>query len=175
VSDQLLDIDIGLLILRYGRQRVIRALAALGEQSPEELEEQLRMAEQRRKSNRTKLKPSLLDLAAAASVQRPDISEPLRALAIGFENRTFLPELRDAQRFLDRANSSQKKLKSRAGAGPALIRALARLTREDLVRLAGVHDSAGESEFSLLARALMGSSAREQSDPNQPRMKPPAT
>jgi hypothetical protein len=172
MSDQLLEIDIRLLVLRYGRQRVIRALAGVGEQRPEELEQQLRATEQKRKSSRPRLKPSLVDLAAAETAQRPDISEPLRALAIGFETRTFLPELRDAQRFLDRANASQRKLKSRADAGPALIRTLARLRREDLLRLAAKDESAGESDFSLLARAIMGPSGIEQRNSNQPRIRP---
>src|SRR5438105_6786573 len=162
MSDQLLAIDIRLLILRYGRQRVIRALAQVGDQTPEYVEEQLRAAEQKRKSTRPK--PSLLALAAAESVQRPDISEPLRALAISFENRTFLPDLRAAQRFLDRANSSQKKLKSRAMAGPPLIRTLARLTREDLLRLAAEDKTDRESDFSLLARAIMDPSGKEPRD-----------
>jgi hypothetical protein len=43
-----------------------------------------------------------MDLVGVAAQERPEIAEPLRALAVGYENRTFLPQLRDVQRFLDR-------------------------------------------------------------------------
>jgi hypothetical protein len=60
------------------------------------------------------------------------------------------------QRFLDAAGSAVPKLKSRAAAAPILIRTLAKQTKEHLVRLAAAEDnSSGESDFSLLARAIM--------------------
>jgi hypothetical protein len=47
-------------------------------------------------------------------------------------------------------------LKSRAMAGPILIRAMARLPLEELRQLAAREGSGGDSDYSLLARAIMG-------------------
>lgn len=177
MNQGLLEFDIRLLILRYGRRRVLDALARLGDQTPEELDQQLRTLEKsgdrRRQTNRPK--PSALDLAASESRDRPDIAEPLRALAVSFQNRAFLPQLRDVQRFLDRAGSSHGKLTSRAAAAPVLIRMLAKLTRTDLLTLTETRSS-GESDYSLLARAIMGTAAAKPRDPtglSEPGGKPP--
>ncbi len=77
--------------------------------------------------------PTLPDLVAAQAAEHPEIAEPLRALFVGFENRTFLPQLCDVQRFLDRVGVAPGKLKSRTAAAPLLIRALGKL-RPDAAR-----------------------------------------
>ena len=97
-----------------------------------------------------------MELVASECSKRPDIAEPLRALALRFENRTFLPHMRDLRRFLDPDGSSSRKLRSRSAAAPELIRALAKLTREELLRLSAEDKSAGEDDYAILARAIMG-------------------
>ena len=160
MNDQLLEIDVRLLVLRYGRQRVLNVLARLSEQTMEQLEQQLRAIEQKPKAGRTKKsKQSLIDVVASEYRERPDIAEPLRAIAVRFENRVFLPNLRDVHRFLDRIGASQGTLKSRAVAGPVLIHELSKLPREELHRLAASDGSPRESDYSLLSRAIMGTPA----------------
>jgi hypothetical protein len=165
VKDQLLEIDVRLLLLRHGRQRVLDVLARLTDQTLEELEQQLRVSENKPKARKTKVsKAALVDIVASEYSERPDIAEPLRAIASNFENRTFLPELRDVERLFDRIGVSAGRLKSRAEAGPILIRALAKLSREELVKLATRDKVPGESEYSLLARAIMGAPTAKPSD-----------
>src|SRR5438132_4425932 len=124
----LLELDVRLLVLRYGRRKVLEILAGIGDQTPGQLEQQLRALEQKPKTGRTKKsKPSLIEVAASECRDRPEISEPLRTLAVNFENRTFLPNLRNVQGFLDRIGASSRRLKSRTVAGPVLIRALSKL------------------------------------------------
>jgi hypothetical protein len=158
VNDQLLEIDVRLLLLRYGRQKVLQALARFGNQSLEELEQQLLRAEQRRTVKRPR--PSIIEMVATECRERPDIIQPMKALVSRFQNRTFLPQLRDVQRFLDRAHTSQGKVKSRTTAAPTLIRTLATLPRTDLLRLAAEHHSPEDSDYDLLARAIMGKPAK---------------
>jgi hypothetical protein len=158
VKDKLLEIDVRLLVLRYGRQRILKVMARLGEQTPEELERQLRTVEQRSEPGRTRnQKQSLGDVVAFECRERPELAEPLRAIAVNFENRTFL--LRDVHRFLDRIGESPGTLKSRAAAGPALIRALSKMKQEELARLVARDGSPRESDYSLLSRAIMGAPA----------------
>jgi len=170
VSDKLLEIEVRLLVLRHGRPKVLQALARLSEQTIEDLENQLRAAEQKSKAKRSK--PSITDFLASECQEHPEIAESLRALAVGFENRTFLPQLRDVQRFLDRIGVSSGKLKSRASAAPLLIRLLAKLPPEDLARMVASDRSVSESDYSLLARAIMKSPATEPSDFRESRDKP---
>ena len=170
MSSKLLDIDVQLLILRYGRPKVLQALARLGKQTVEDLEHQLRAAAPKPKAKRPK--PSAMDLLASACRERPEIAEFLRALALHFDNRTFLPHLRDVRRFLDQIGTPPAKLRSRAAAAPFLIQALAKLTPEDLSRLSVTDESAGESDYSLLAHAIMNSPATKPRDSGESRDKP---
>lgn len=154
MTNDLLEIDVRLLVLRYGRTRVLEVLARTGNLSLDDLERRLQALAERAKPKRAKR--SLMDLVATELEQHPAISDPLRRLAVAFENRTFLPQLRDVIRFLDRNGVTHGKLKSRAAAAPVLVRFLARLPADELARL-GVPDKAtSDSDYALLARAIMG-------------------
>jgi hypothetical protein len=162
--NDLLTVDVRLLVLRYGRAKVLQVLARLGDQTLEDLERQLNGIAQRIKPKRDPV--SVMDLVAVQAQAHPDIAEHIRTLAIAFENRTFLPQLRDVQRFLDRIGATHGRLKSRAAAAPAVIRALAKLSPTDLAVLVADKPS-GDSDFSLLARAIMGTPARKKRDPTE--------
>ncbi len=157
MKDELLEIDVRLLVLRYGRQKVLGALSRLIEQTPAELDQQLRALGLKKPADRKKApNPPLVDVAASECRDHPEILEPLRALAVAFENRSFLPNLRNVQRFLDRSGAPPRKFKSRAIAGPVVIRALSKLPKDELTSLASRDATGGESEYSLLSRAIMG-------------------
>jgi hypothetical protein len=161
MRDQLLDIDVRLLVLRHGRQRVLSALARLVEQTPEELEEQLRTLGHISVTRRRKEpSQSLIEFAVSECRDRGEILEPLRALAVAFENRSFLPNLRDVQRFLHRTGASPQKLKSRAAAGPVVIHVLSKLPRDELDNLVSQGAPGGESDYALLSRAIMGGASK---------------
>jgi hypothetical protein len=87
----------------------------------------------------------------------------LQLLATRYENRTFLPQLKDAQRFLDRSGTPGKKLKSRNEAGHNVITALCRLSVEELRQLAARSvSSKGDSDYVLLAREIVGKTGNKQ-------------
>ena len=54
MRDELLDIDVQLLVLRYGRQKVLSALSRLVEQTPTELEQQLLTLDHKTSAGRKK-------------------------------------------------------------------------------------------------------------------------
>jgi hypothetical protein len=157
MKHNLLDIDVKLLLLRYGREEVLAALSRIGDQTPVELEKQLQSRVNNNSMGRKKAHaPSLSELAALVCRDRADIFEPLQALVIAFKNRSFLPGMRDVQRFLDAGSVSNSKYKSRAAAGRDLIRALSTLPKEELTSLLPRDTPAGESDFARLSRAIMG-------------------
>jgi hypothetical protein len=78
----------------------------------------------------------------------------------------------NVQRFLDRAGSAAGKLRSREAAAPILVRALSKLTREELLRLVRNNESPGESDFSLLAREIMKKPGKEPGNVSERAEKP---
>jgi hypothetical protein len=165
MTDELLDIDVRLLVLRYGREKVLVALSRLVEQTPVELEQHLQTLGNKVSAGRKKApNPSLVEVAASECRDHTEILEPLRVLAVAFENQSFLPNLRDVQRFLDRVGALPQKFNSRAIAGPAVIRALSKLRKDELTSLASRDASGGESDYALLSRAIMGGASNDEGD-----------
>jgi hypothetical protein len=160
----LLDLRLRLLILEYGRQKVVRGLATLGDVTLEDLESRLAAISQKGKapSKDRKPQPSVVELAEVACREHPEVLASVRALAVGFQNRTFLPHLRDVQRFIDGIDPGQPKLRSREAAGPIVLRALCTLTGDELARLAVQNHASGDTDFSVLAQAIMRTQSGKQ-------------
>ena len=162
MTDDLLKLEVRLLLLRHGRKKLVQTLAALGEQTAEQVESELRAAEERKPSKKRKV-PSVSDAVANACRERPDAVELLQLLATRYENRTFLPQLKDVQRFLDRSGVPHKTLRSRSAAGQHVITALCRLSIEELRQLAARSSSPkGDSDYALLAREIIGKTGAKQ-------------
>ena len=157
MKDRLLDIDIQVMLLRYGRQNVLSALARLTDKTLDQLEHELHALDQKPTQTREKRpQASLVEIVSSEYGDRSDIIELLRSLAVAFENRSFLPNLRDVERFLDRGGASSQRHKSRATAGPVVFRMLSKLPKEELASLLTRNVSDRESDYSLLSRAIMG-------------------
>lgn len=153
--NKLLEIKLRVLLLQHGRKEVIQALAALGEQTLDEVEAKLRAAEQS-KPLRQRKPISALDTLAEIAPERPDTTETLRKLATRYDNRSFLPQLRDVHRFLESLGASHKNAKSRHEAARQVVRALARLSPEELRRYAAASEEQTDSDYAALARQIMG-------------------
>jgi hypothetical protein len=156
MNDQVLNLELRLLILRYSRRRIIDSLAKLGDQTPEEIERELTAVSTRKAQRVTKpkVRPSS-DLIADACRDRPEVMELVTTLVNRFENLTFLPQRRDVVRFFDRLGISHGTLKSRRISAAAVISALAGLELEELKRLASPPAADSESDLAVLAREIM--------------------
>lgn len=156
MTHELIEIDVRILFLRYGRNQVLHAISKIGDQSLEQLEEELKAIEEKRK-NRTRKKPkaSLMELADKEAIRSPEKAEALRSLATRYENKVFLPNLRDVIKFLANRKVKHKKLRSRRDAGPILIRALAAMTEVQLNELYDKRAQNKDSDYSLLSRAIL--------------------
>jgi hypothetical protein len=170
MNEQILALELRFLILRYSRRRIIDALAKLGDQTAEEVERELGAALDRKSRSNTKKRERrpTSDLIGDACRDRPEIAEIVTILVSRFENRSFLPQLRDVVRFLDRAGVPHPKLTSRQLALPRVVRALAGLDAEELQRLVASPEK-GESDLAVLAREIMagGRSRRPPKDSPQ--------
>jgi hypothetical protein len=153
--NDLVRLKLRLLLLQHGRREVLQALAALGEQTVEDVEAEINKLEQR-KTSRTRRVISAVDALASASSGIPETQELLRGLAIRFDNRSFLPQLRDVQLFLERSNSSKGKVKSRRDAAQQVVSVLSKLTADELSKLLRLPEGNKNSDYADLARQIMG-------------------
>ena len=153
--DQFLDLEIRLLLLRYGRRRVIESLASGADESVEALERQISELESKKKTPPRSKKPTPPELVAAACEDRPGVEGQVRNLIASYENRTFLPRLREVERFLDHTGVRHSKLKSRVAALPKVIQALAGMSESQLKELLEVAAHDKGSDFALLANEIM--------------------
>lgn|ERR1700735_1506399 len=153
--DDLLKIELGVLLLRHGRKNVIDALAAIGGQTLEEIQAELAIVQQRRVRRNANV-PSASELIGQLCVEKSEHSDLLQTLAVRYDNRKFLPHLRDVQRFLDRGGTRHGRMRSRREAAGRVVQALNRLPIEELRNLASRPEAQTESDYALLAKELMG-------------------
>ncbi len=158
MKNDLLEIDVQLLIKRYGLGPVLNALAELEHQTLDQIEQRIQSLKRSSSNSRTsrRHRQSLQEIVNLVASGNDEILEPLRLLAERYESRSFLHNLRDVQLFFSRLGEPHRSFKSRELAGPILMRALAKLPLEDLLRLSKEEQESGESDYSLLSRAIMG-------------------
>ena len=160
MSDPLLQLELRLLILRHGKRRVLEGLATLGEQTLEALEAELAAINEGggRKKSKTR-KPELPEIITRECRSRPpEVTDVIQRLATKFENRMFLPELRDVHRFLERFGgaSSGARPKTRSVGIVKVVHVLAGMELDALKRLADTSAPVIDSDYAVLARQIMG-------------------
>jgi len=136
------------------RYDVLDSLAALSDQTLEDLEAEISLIERWKTTHKSSKKP-IPDAVTQACQERPECAEMLHTLGTRYENRTFLPNVRDVQRFLARTGSFHGRVRSRREAVRHVMTSLCRLSINDLERLTAASPQA-DSDFALLAREIMG-------------------
>lgn len=157
-AKELVDIDVSLILLRYGRAAVLNAMAHRVGVSEEELVgeiERLRIAKEASTARKKKL-GGKFNLAPIL-VGRDEKADCLKKLSDRFDNRTFLPELKDLKRFFERHGSSASSIKSRASAQTKLFRMLASFGKVDLEKLlAEAPERSRVSSLGLISDEILG-------------------
>ena len=152
----MLEIDVSLLFLRYGKDVVLDRIRQLEERSAEEVAASVSALS--KGTRKRQPRKSALDKALEVELaRRPDLAEPLRVVAANFDSKRFLPNLRDVRRFLEKLGRASEAAKTRAQAGPVLLQALCALSRDELADIAATSGATGESGLSLLTRAILQS------------------
>ena len=155
MTQDILKIELRLLLLRYGRTRILEELGALPEEGQEALETAIRQAEQRKAKPKPK-QVHAVDLVPQLADEKSENTEILKALAHRYDSGVFLPNLRDVVRFLERIGSQRAHFRSRREAAGEVVSALSILDLEELKRVAALHAVQEDSDFALLAREIMG-------------------
>jgi hypothetical protein len=156
-----LNLDIGILLARYGRQRVLGALAEADGTSLVELEKQLEKIKAARAGKTLPVKKSLVERFENEFRHSPERLSKLRPLIVAFENRSLFPTLKSAQRFLQSHGKEVSSIKSRTLAGPHVLQVIASLSSNELEELnRELRPSDGKSDFSLLSDAILSKDRR---------------
>jgi hypothetical protein len=160
VNDRFLELELRLLILRYGREMILATIVALGEQTTDDVNRDVISAE-RRKGGKKPLQGRQTAHRAAALFKGPaETRELVSSLVSGYTSGVFLPRLRDVERFLDHAGIPHGPLKSRPAALSKVVGALSRLSKSQLERLDEDTSSQRESDFAVLAEEIVGGRKR---------------
>jgi hypothetical protein len=120
----------------------------------------LAAAEQKKHAKKARRVQSATEIATEFGKTRPDAADILQTLAKRYENRAFLPQLRDVERFLERRGTRGSHLKSRRDAARPLMEALGKLANAELRELVVESEPGQESDYALLAREIMGAPKR---------------
>lgn len=136
-----LDIEIRLLLIKYGKQACLKAFAGVLDHPPQLLElDIMKMrreitppSTQTRTRTRTRTPPSFN--INAIIEKNPSKESLLRKINSKFESKDFLPELKDVRRFFDRYKGTSPTFKSRAAAQPKLLELIASIEKEELEKL----------------------------------------
>jgi hypothetical protein len=146
-SSTYLEYEVALLLAKYGKDAVLKALAPKLQLSHEELESILNELPRKKESVRSRKVPANIDSIDDFTREHPEKAEYLRKLHDRFQKRTFLPELRDVKRFFERQSWDLGRIKSRADSFRRLFKLLAEL---DLPELEGLCDAQPEGAYSSL-------------------------
>ena len=164
MKKDILQIEVDLLLLKYGEPAVIKAISSSINKSVDEIYEKIRILKEQKtnaeKTPRQKKQP--IDIAKEVIVGSTNENE-LFKLAILYQNKQFLPQLKDVRRFLGRFNID-KDIRSRNDATRIVFESLLQCSPGELVNLARDSNTNGQSSFDTLAEHIMGVSGNKSSN-----------
>lgn len=152
----ILSIEVRVLLVKYGYRKLIQALSEVKSDSIEKIEEDIRKLEL---SKRNKSKPHaepIDDIVSKIINNNLEKADQLRKLAASYENRTFLPRLRDVRQFLERNSVNPRILKSRPSAVSQVFRTLASLDISQLEEYLVASGTGTDNALSILSDQIMG-------------------
>ena len=166
MNAQYVDLEVRLLVLKYGYNRVIRALSKAKGVSEHDIQTALLDTEKKKTKKRNARKKSVSEIAEKFVQKVPEKAVQLRELVGRFENGTFLPRIRDVRHFLIPFGIDPKSIKSRNGSAPKVFEELSKLPSNELEEFIAL-PPISESTFSKLAYEILGDRSRSDASSNK--------
>src|SRR6267143_1141161 len=154
-SKELINFETRLLLVKYGSNAVLEALAGIKNVSIDELHERLGRVEAARSRRREKVVKSPDTLVQELRLPEERMAA-IKTIASHYQSRRLFPNLRDVSSFLRRHGVEAKRFKSRNDAFPKLLRVLALLDTLELRSIVDDADRSDSADFAMLADRLMG-------------------
>lgn len=156
---QYLELEVRLLVLKYGYKRVIEALSKAKDVSEHEIQAALSGLERSKSTKQKRRKRSVSEIAEKYIQTAPEKVELLRELVVRFENKTFLPQVMDIRRFLAPFGIDPKSVKSRDESIAKVFQNLCVLPPSELQSFVA-QPLSGDSIYSELTNEIMGDRKR---------------
>jgi hypothetical protein len=150
-----LDYEVALLLAKYGKTAVLGTLAKKLQLTLDELERILETHLNEKSVSHSKKRPSTVDLVAHLAEAHPNKAQLLRTLNGRFENRMFLPELRDVKRFFEQHDQPLGSSRSRADSLPRVLRLLAELEVAELEALCQAQPENAYSSLGVISDEIL--------------------
>jgi hypothetical protein len=150
-----LQYEIILLLAKYGERQVLNALASHLQISTDVLEERLKEIIQLKPRIKTKKKTDPAAIIETLVAHNADKAESLKILFSRFQNKTFLPELKDVKRFCNRRGIDIGMVKSRTASAPKLFKLIASLETKAVAILIDDFNAGEYSSLGILADEIM--------------------
>lgn len=154
MKSDLLESHIVLLLAQYGKTAVLAALAATLDLTEEQLMAQLQRRPARAPRDATKKAPAF-DISAVVANQEPAKAQLLRTLHNRYENRLFLPELRDVRRLFEQFHRPIGSVKSRSLLLPKVMKLLAEREVSELESLTQAPSGRDYSSLGLISDEIL--------------------
>lgn len=154
-TDEILELELSLLLINYGETKVLRSLAKVNGLNDNELETKLKRIHQLEKKPAPKKPKDPSKVIEEIISQHPQKSPLLKLLYSRFQNRSFLPELRDIKHLFNRYSLATKNLKSRSTSAAKIFRLLASLEEEELERFTQEQDKTSYSSLGIISDEIM--------------------
>lgn len=153
----LLGLELRLLVARHGKAEIAKVLSTIGDVDLAVVDDSLKDYERRRvkKEVRRTRRKSIEEMVRDANPP-PKAKGLVEKLARAYDERDFLPELRDVRRFLESRRVSVSTLRSRSGALPTVLRVLVQHDLEELAAL-DMGRAAGGSDLGVITDQILGS------------------
>jgi len=157
-SKDFLSLHLCLLLAEHGESRVLEALALLLDSAPVDL--QVRLADLRkirhaRSKKRTGASKGKMSIETLLS-EHPDKADLIREIQERFLERTYLPELKDVRRFLDRHGQPSTTLKKRDDGFAIVARQLVLLSQDELRSILSEPTPLGYSSLGIISDQILG-------------------
>lgn len=158
ISKDYLGIHLTLLLAQYGERGVVEGLAPLIGTSVADLQarlydvQKIGHAQPKRQKGPAKVGASVDSLLA----EHPEKANVLRKIQARFVARTFLPELKDVRRFLDRHGQASSSLKKRDDGFARVARQLVHLPKDELEAIVSEPLSSGYSSLGVISDQILG-------------------
>ena len=160
-----LDLHLRVLTAQYGKKQVSEALSAIGDVDTGTVRNAIhdmageaavrpKKADVAKKARRRPRK-SAADVVREAELDDPEAKGVVERLACAYEDKRFLPGLRDVREFLESKFVPSAKLRSRPAALPAVVNVLSKCSLDELHSLDRTAMNRG-GEMGIIADYLLG-------------------
>lgn len=151
-----LEIEVELLILKYGYAKVLSAIASRDNITLEVLEKKISDLKNKKSQKPRRKEVSVEEIVAKIISENPHIKDEIQLLLARFVNKTFLPELKDVRRFIEKQSNRKVNIKSRDSGAKHVFDIIKSMPKNEIMQVIDLNPI-GESDYSLLSEQIIRS------------------